>query len=154
VLFRAGASSGLGCGVRNAGFSRAPGRRGTCHRFHDCTGAPTCSRRKRGNQKQEALGRSCGGFSTKIHLRTNANGEPLTFDVTGGEAHEVKGYEALIVIAESSSRAPSGLATANVPKRKLHVVSSEQALNDLELISHHLAIRRYRRASVRSLRQL
>jgi hypothetical protein len=39
--------------------------------------------------EQEALGRSRGGFSTKIHLRTNANGEPLTFDVTGGEAHEV-----------------------------------------------------------------
>ena len=40
---------------------------------------------------------SRGGFSTKIHLRTNANGEPpLTFDVTGGEAHEAKGYEALI----------------------------------------------------------
>src|SRR4029077_7747802 len=72
------------------------GRRGTCHRFHDCAGAPTCSRRKRGNQKQEALGRSRGGFSTKIHLRTNANGEPLTFDGTGGEAHEVKDYEALI----------------------------------------------------------
>jgi transposase len=34
--------------------------------------------------------------STKIHLRTNANGEPLTFDVTAGETHEVKGYEALI----------------------------------------------------------
>ena len=81
---------GLGCGVRNAGFSRAPGRRGTCHRLHDRAGAPTCSRRKRGNQKQEALGRSRGDFSNKIHLRTNAHGEPL------GEAHEVKGYEALI----------------------------------------------------------
>src|SRR5215475_563675 len=41
-------------------------------------------------------GRSRGGFSTKIYLRTNANGYPLTFDVTGGEAHEVKGYDALI----------------------------------------------------------
>ena len=49
------------------------------------------SRRKRGNQNREALGRSRGGFSTKIHLRTNAKGDPLTFDVTGGEAHEVKG---------------------------------------------------------------
>ena len=47
-------------------------------------------------QKQEALGRSRSGFSTKIHLRTNAKGEPLTFDVTAGEAHEVKGYNALI----------------------------------------------------------
>ena len=34
--------------------------------------------------------------STKIHLRTNAKGDPLTFDVTGGEAHEVKGYDALM----------------------------------------------------------
>src|SRR5262245_56282331 len=44
----------------------------------------------------EALGRSRGGFSTKIHLRTNAKGYPLTFHVTGGEAHEVKGYDALM----------------------------------------------------------
>ena len=42
------------------------------------------------------LGRSRGGFSTKIHLRTNAKGDLLTFDVTGGEAHEVKGYDALM----------------------------------------------------------
>src|SRR6266567_22819 len=33
-------------------------------------------RRKRGNQNREALGRSRGGFSTKIHLRTNAKGDP------------------------------------------------------------------------------
>jgi hypothetical protein len=28
------------------------------------------------------------------------DGEPLTFDVTGGEAHEVKGYEALIELRD------------------------------------------------------
>ena len=56
------------------------------HAFHDRAGAPTCGRRKRGGQNQQALGRSRGGFSTKIHLRTNAKGDPLTFDVTGGEA--------------------------------------------------------------------
>src|SRR6266498_5465374 len=61
----------------------------TCHRFHNCAGAPTCRRRKRENQNREALGRSRGGFSTKFHLRTNAKGDPLTFDVTGGEVHEV-----------------------------------------------------------------
>ena len=32
----------------------------------------------------------------EIDLRTNAKGDPLTFDVTGGEAHEVKGYDALM----------------------------------------------------------
>ena len=71
-------------------------RHRACHQFHHCPGAPACSRRKRGNQNQEALGRSRGGFSTKIHLRTNAKGDPLTFDVPGGEAHEVKGYDALM----------------------------------------------------------
>jgi len=86
----------MGCSLRDAGFSRASRRRRTCHRFDDRAGAPACSRRKRGNQNHEALGRSRGGFSTKIHLRTNAKGDPLTFDVTGGEAHEVKGYDALM----------------------------------------------------------
>ena len=57
---------------------------------HDRAGAPACSWRKRGNQNQEALGRSRGGFSTKIHLRTNAKGDPLTFDVTGGEVPRSK----------------------------------------------------------------
>jgi hypothetical protein len=55
-----------------------------------------CSRRKRGYQEKQAFGRSRGGFSTKIHLRTNAKGNPLAFKVTSGEAHEVKGYEALM----------------------------------------------------------
>ena len=57
--------------------------------------------------EQEALGRSRGGFSTKIHLRTNANGEPLTFDATGGEAHEVNGYEALM---SSTTSLPTGFS--------------------------------------------
>jgi hypothetical protein len=63
--------------------------------------APTCGRRKKGNQNQQALGRSRGGFSTKIHLRTSAKGDPLTFDVTGGEAHEVKGYDALMELHDN-----------------------------------------------------
>src|SRR3984893_2028725 len=92
----------MGCSLRDAGKSRASRRRGTCHRFDDRAGAPACSRRKRGNQNREALGRSRGGFSTKIHLRTNAKGDPLTFDVTGGEAHEVKGYDALMRLHDAN----------------------------------------------------
>ncbi len=45
--------------------------------------------------------RSRGGFSTKIHLRTDAKGRPLIFEVTGGEAHEVKGYDALMELCEA-----------------------------------------------------
>jgi transposase len=60
-----------------------PCRRGACHRFNERAGAPACSRRKRGNQDREALGRSRGGFSTKVHLRTNAQGDPVIFELTG-----------------------------------------------------------------------
>ena len=92
---------GVGCGIRDAGEPWTSRRRGTCHQFHDRAGAPACSRRKRGNQKQEALGRSRGGFSTKIHLRTNAKGDPLTFDVTGGEVHETQGFDALMALHDA-----------------------------------------------------
>ena len=64
-------------------------------------GASACSRRKRGNQNQEALGRSRGGFSTKVHLRTDAKGRPLVFELTGGQAHEVKGYDGLMELFEA-----------------------------------------------------
>jgi transposase len=40
--------------------------------------------------------RSRGGFSTKIHLRTNAQGLPIGATLTSGETHDVKAYEALI----------------------------------------------------------
>jgi transposase len=86
----------VGCGIRDFGKSRTSGRRGARHRFHDHPGAPACGRRKRGNQNQQALGRSRGGFSTKVHLRTNAKGNPLTFEISGGEVHEVNAYDALM----------------------------------------------------------
>jgi transposase len=81
--------------IRAAGQPRAAHRRGACHRFNDRAGASACSRRKRGNQEKQALGRSRRGFSTKIHLRTNAKGGPLTFDVTGGEVHETQPFDTL-----------------------------------------------------------
>ena len=48
--------------------------------------------RKRGTQK-EGFGRSKGGFTTKIHLRTNAEGLPIAAEITGGEASDYKGYD-------------------------------------------------------------
>jgi hypothetical protein len=43
----------------------------------------------------------------KVHLRTNAKGEPLAFELTGGEAHEVKGYEALMKLYDTAPRGSS-----------------------------------------------
>ena len=87
---------GVGCSIRNTGESWASGRRGTRCRSDDRAGASACGRGKRANKNQESLGRSRGGFSTRIHLRTNAKGNPLTFDVTGGEVHEIKGFDVLM----------------------------------------------------------
>ena len=36
----------------------------------------------------EALGRSQGGFSTKVHLRAEGGGKPLTVVLTPGQQHE------------------------------------------------------------------
>ena len=47
-------------------------------------------------QAREALGRSQGGFSTKLHLRAEGNGRPLTAVLTGGERHEQIALEALL----------------------------------------------------------
>src|SRR4051812_14235275 len=44
----------------------------------------------------EALGRSQGGFSTKLHLRAAGNGRPITAVLTGGERHEQIALEALL----------------------------------------------------------
>src|SRR4051794_29623082 len=41
-----------------------------------------------GAAPDEALGRSQGGFSTKIHLRAEGHGRPITAVLTGGERHE------------------------------------------------------------------
>ena len=42
----------------------------------------------RGGQEYEALGRSRGGFGTKIHLRAERGGKPMAFVLSGGERHE------------------------------------------------------------------
>src|SRR4029453_11285597 len=44
--------------------------------------------KKNGGQAAQALGRSSGGFSTKIHIVTDALGLPVDFILTGGERHD------------------------------------------------------------------
>jgi transposase len=66
-------------------------------RFHRCSRACFRSRGKRG-QKNQALGRSRGGFSTKIHLKTDFDGLPIAFHLTGGEASDSRNFETLLDI--------------------------------------------------------
>ena len=39
----------------------------------------------------QAPGRSRGGFSTRLHLRCDGHGRPVTFHLTGGERHDLIG---------------------------------------------------------------
>lgn len=67
-----------------------------------------CRRSKKsGGQQAQALGRSRGGFSTKIHIAVDALGNPLRFILTAGQCHDspqaealIKGYAAQALIAD------------------------------------------------------
>lgn len=71
------------------------------HSSRPCLG----SGRKRGIH-QRALGRSRGGFTSKIHCLGDARGRPIAFDLTPGEAADCKTYDTLIDLPE---RAPDAL---------------------------------------------
>ena len=51
---------------------------------------------KNGGQACQALGRSRGGFSTKIHVSVDGLGNPLRFILTGGQRHDITQAEELI----------------------------------------------------------
>jgi len=55
-----------------------------------------------GNQAQEGLGRSKGGFSTKIHAKVDALGNPLKFVVTAGQSSDFTKASELIKDATGS----------------------------------------------------
>ena len=47
-----------------------------------------------------ALGRSRGGYSTKIHLLCDGHGHPLHFHLTPGQAHETTAFVPLLIGAD------------------------------------------------------
>jgi transposase len=77
-----------------AQFNRASG---ADVRFDRGAGACLGRRGKRG-QESQALGRSRGGFSTKIHLKTDFAGLPIAFHLTGGEASDSLQFATLLDI--------------------------------------------------------
>jgi transposase len=72
----------------------------SCGHTKLCNRAPLCSQRKGGTQNQ-ALGRSRGGFSIKIHLRVNREGLPIGIVLTPGEAHDSTAYPDLTAERDS-----------------------------------------------------
>ena len=77
-------------------------------RHHPGPRPPAGGHRKRGDQNQ-ALGRSRGGLTTKIHMLADALGRPLRFILTGGQVHDIitapallEGLEGGAVIADKA----------------------------------------------------
>ena len=44
----------------------------------------------------QALGRSRGGFSTKIHIKVDLDGRPFAFHLTAGQASDGRQFEILL----------------------------------------------------------
>ncbi len=96
----------------------------TVVRAHACAaGAP-----KNGGQAAQGLGRSRGGFSTKIHVLVDALGNPLRFTLTSGAAGDnpqaiplLAGIETHEVLADRGYDADRTLAYI---KEQLHAVAT------------------------------
>ena len=65
----------------------------TIIRAHPCAAGAL---KKEGGQAEQALGRSRGGFSTKIHIGVDALGNPLRFILTAGQRHDITQADALL----------------------------------------------------------
>jgi transposase len=88
-------------GGRGGGSGPSDGRQSSSqHRFHDGPGPRIGRRRKRGTREQ-AFGRSRGGFTCKVHCLSDAAGLPLAFHLTGGEAADCTQFETLTALAEA-----------------------------------------------------
>ena len=95
--------------------------------------------KKSGGQEQQALGRSRGGFSTKIHIAVDALGNPLRLLLTAGQRHDspqapalIEGYEPQALIADKGYDSDPLIASVTVrgieaviPPKKNRLVQRE-----------------------------
>ena len=136
----------------------------TIVRAHACAaGAP----QKKGGQTEQALGRSCGGFTTKIHLSLTDTGVPMRFILSAGQCHDateasvlIQGFECAHVIGDRGYDADAFIAAiqaqqaeAVIPPKKNRVVPRDydkvlyKTRNFIERFIGHL--KQYRRVSSR-----
>jgi transposase len=132
----------------------------TVTRAHPCAaGAP----KKNGGQAEQALGRSVGGFSTKIHAAVDALGNPLRLLLTGGQRGDatqaiplLEGFDFSGVMADRGYDANNILdfiaqndAEAVIPAKKNRIVQREidwHTYKDRHLVECFMnKIKQYRR---------
>ena len=92
-------------GERRHRSRRGDGReRSLQYRLHLGSRPRLGSGRKRGTHRR-ALGRSRGGFTSKVHCLSDARGRPIAFHLTPGEAADCKAYKELIDLPEQKPKA-------------------------------------------------
>ena len=69
----------------------------------------------KGGKKGKRSGRSRGGFATKIHAKSDASGDIIAFDLTGGEASDGRHFETLLDIGPDIQPPRRHLATKATP---------------------------------------
>lgn len=119
----------LTTGVPGIGAGR--GQRVRDDRRHHRARPPAQRWCKRGDPDKQALGRSRGGLSTKIHATVDALGNPTGFLLTPGQAHDLKGADVLLkdtlaqtILADKAYDAQARLIEPLLNKGKTVVIPS------------------------------
>ena len=84
------------CGSGSSASRRRCRQRIRDDRQHHCARPSAQRRRAKKAGEDQAIGRSRGGLSTKIHALVDALGNPIGFHLTGGEAHDLVGADHLL----------------------------------------------------------
>jgi hypothetical protein len=70
--------------------------------------------------EDQAIGRSRGGLSTKIHALVDALGNPIGFLLTGGEAHDLVGADHLVPEPDGQRRVGHAQSARSEPRDHHH----------------------------------
>ena len=99
---------------------------------------------KNGGQAAQVLGRSRGGFSTKIHANVDALGNPLGYLLTAGQRHDITqaadliaGYEFEGLIADRSYDGDDFLQLIAEMEAKAVIPSGKNRKEQREYDKHH-----------------
>jgi transposase len=105
-------------------------------RYGPWTGPPACGRGpKRGLWPGEAIGRSRGGLTIKIHLACDGHGRPLAFTLTAGNVNDCTQFEAVMARIRIARRGERRCYLDRAAYRRRNVV--ERCFNKLK---HHKAL--------------
>jgi transposase len=74
----------------------------------------------------EALGRSRGGLSTKLHLRTEGGGKPMVIHLTPGQAHEAPVLPRLLDAGAVKRPGPDGRPGRGRPRLRAKRVAGDK----------------------------